>query len=108
MNLNVYVKGATAVGTLAGMVLAGWFGLTANFAGKQEFEEFKVAATSADQRFLLQTERVQNEMRMDIIEDRIDRSGNSGDDPTKTRLERQLHRLEQRNLDIQRQLDQLN
>lgn len=107
MSLNVYVKGAIAVGTLAGMILSGWFGLTTQFADKQAFEDFKVAATSADQRFLLQTEQVQNEMRMDIIEDRIDRNDNSGDDSTKNRLERQLHRLEQRNLDIQRQLDQL-
>ncbi len=105
--LSLLNKSLISMGGVIAMIMGAWFTLIATFASAAEFEAYKVASSAADKRHRLQTEQIQNELRLDILEDRIDRDANSVDISKRNKLQRQLNRLESRNLDIQNSLDNI-
>lgn len=102
-----WIKGAGGLATFIGALFAGWFTLTATFASAEDFAEH-LAMDATDNRIMqLESEQSVNELRIDVLEDRLDRDANSEDVVRQNRLNRQLRRLEDRNQNIQNLLDQM-
>jgi len=85
LNNTITIHNLAKVFALVGTIIAGWVYLTSNFVSSAEFRKHNYTIHASF-----------TEMQIDIIEDRMDRALESGEDMKLKKLSRRRDRLERK------------